>query len=199
MNVLLQSNLAIRNGLIRNKLAIRNHFLWPICHLFHKDNELLALRNNSRATKKFLIAKFDCTWTLDGWSMRQSSHRPKVLYWGLSDFYLYCPLYHRSSCTQLSILESSLLGVKRTREYLHPTRWQYFLINYLHDYSFASGHRLNPKSRYFHPNLDWQLYFHLILDELSHYCAHLLFVYIGLDCLTIPIVESVKEWKINSI
>ena len=32
-----QSNLAIRNGLIRNKLVIRNHFLWPICHLLHKD------------------------------------------------------------------------------------------------------------------------------------------------------------------
>ena len=33
----------------------------PICHLIHKDRELLALRNNFRATKKFLIAKFDCT------------------------------------------------------------------------------------------------------------------------------------------
>ena len=57
----IQSNLAIRNGFIRNKLVLRNHFLWPICHLLHKDKELLALRNNFRATKKFLIAKFDCT------------------------------------------------------------------------------------------------------------------------------------------
>ena len=57
----IQSNLAIRNGLIRNKLVLRNHFLWPICHLLHKDKELLALRNNFRVTKKFLIAKFDCT------------------------------------------------------------------------------------------------------------------------------------------
>ena len=56
-----QSNLAIRNGLIRNKLVLRNHFLWPICHLLHKDKELLALRNNFRATKRFLIAKFDFT------------------------------------------------------------------------------------------------------------------------------------------
>ena len=32
-----------------------------ICHLLHKDKELLALRNNFRATKKFLIAKFDST------------------------------------------------------------------------------------------------------------------------------------------
>ena len=56
----IQSNLAIRNGLIRNKLVLRNHFLWPICHLLHKDKELMALRNNFRATKKFLIAKFDC-------------------------------------------------------------------------------------------------------------------------------------------
>jgi len=55
----IQSNLAIRNGLIRNKLVLRNHFLLPICHLLHKDKELLALRNNFRATKKFFIAKFD--------------------------------------------------------------------------------------------------------------------------------------------
>ena len=39
-----QSNLAIRNGLIRNKLVIRNHFLWPIWHLLHKDKELLAFQ-----------------------------------------------------------------------------------------------------------------------------------------------------------
>ena len=57
---ILQSNLAIRNGLIWNKLVLRNHFTWPICHLLHKNKELLALRNNVRATKKFLIAKFDC-------------------------------------------------------------------------------------------------------------------------------------------
>ena len=29
--------------------------------VLHNDKELLALRNNFRATKKFLIAKFDCT------------------------------------------------------------------------------------------------------------------------------------------
>ena len=65
VEIFIQSNLAIRNGLIRNKLVLRNHFLWPICHLLHKDKELLALRNNFRATKKFLIAKFDCItlWT----------------------------------------------------------------------------------------------------------------------------------------
>ena len=60
-SLVLQSNLALRNCLIRNKLVLRNHFLWPICHLLHKDKELLALRNNFRATKKFLIAKVDCT------------------------------------------------------------------------------------------------------------------------------------------
>ena len=59
-----QSNLAIRNGLIRNKLVLRNHFLWPICHLLHKDKELLALRNNFTATKKFPIAKFDCMYII---------------------------------------------------------------------------------------------------------------------------------------
>ena len=30
-------------------------------NLLHKDKEHLTLRNNFRVTKKFLIAKFDCT------------------------------------------------------------------------------------------------------------------------------------------
>ena len=58
------SNLAIRNDLIRNKLVLRNHFLWSICHLPYKDKKFLALRNNFRANKKFLIAKFDCTFDI---------------------------------------------------------------------------------------------------------------------------------------
>ena len=69
-HMIVQSNLAIRNGLIRNKLVLRNHFPWPICHLLYKNKELLALRNNFRATKKFLIAKFDCSM--------QSSASPQV-------------------------------------------------------------------------------------------------------------------------
>ena len=40
---------------------LRNQFKRPICHLINKDKELLALRNNFRASKKFLIAKVDCT------------------------------------------------------------------------------------------------------------------------------------------
>ena len=59
-----QSNLAIRNGLIRNKLVLGNHFPWPICHLLDKVKELLALRKNFRANKKFLIAKFDLLYFL---------------------------------------------------------------------------------------------------------------------------------------
>ena len=43
------------------KLANKERFdKEPICHLLHKDKELLALRSNFRATKKFLISKFDC-------------------------------------------------------------------------------------------------------------------------------------------
>ena len=57
----IQSNLVIRNVLIRNKLVLRNHFLWPIVNLLHKDKEYLALRVNSRVTKKSLITKFDCS------------------------------------------------------------------------------------------------------------------------------------------
>ena len=45
----------------KEQIGIKENFLWLICHLLHKDEELLALRNNIRATKKFLIAKFDCT------------------------------------------------------------------------------------------------------------------------------------------
>ena len=53
----LQSNLVIRNVL---KLVLRNHFPLPIDNLLHKYKEHLALRNNFRVTKKFLITKFDC-------------------------------------------------------------------------------------------------------------------------------------------
>ena len=33
----------------------------PFVNLLHKDKEHLALRNNFRVTKKFLITKFDCS------------------------------------------------------------------------------------------------------------------------------------------
>ena len=32
-----------------------NHFLWPICHLLHKNKEHLPLRNNFRVTKSSLF------------------------------------------------------------------------------------------------------------------------------------------------
>ena len=47
----IQSNLVIRNVLIRNKIVLRNHFPWPNANLLHKDKEHLALRNNFRVTK----------------------------------------------------------------------------------------------------------------------------------------------------
>ena len=47
---------------VNGKLVTGNGSLIPICYLLHKDKELLALRNNFRATQKFLIAKFDCTY-----------------------------------------------------------------------------------------------------------------------------------------
>ena len=49
-----------KDGLMRNKLVLRNHFPWPICYLLHKDKikEHLALRNNFRATEKFLKIQF---------------------------------------------------------------------------------------------------------------------------------------------
>ena len=59
----LQSNFVIRNVL---KLVLRNHFPLPIDNLLHKYKEHLALRNNFRATKKFLITKFDCSTKMGG-------------------------------------------------------------------------------------------------------------------------------------
>ena len=52
------SNLVIENCLIRNKLVLRNHFPWPIVNLLHKEKEHLALRNNFKVTKKFIIPKY---------------------------------------------------------------------------------------------------------------------------------------------
>ena len=49
----------LKNVLIRNKLLLRNHFRDQFANLLHKEKEHLALRNNFRVTKKFLIAKFD--------------------------------------------------------------------------------------------------------------------------------------------
>ena len=44
----------------KEQIGIKEPFPVTICHSLHKDKELLALRDNFRATKKFLIAKFDC-------------------------------------------------------------------------------------------------------------------------------------------
>ena len=38
--------------------GVKEPFPLAKCHLLHKDKEHLASRNNFRATKKFLIAKF---------------------------------------------------------------------------------------------------------------------------------------------
>ena len=46
-----KSNLVIRNGLIRNKLVLRNHFLWPVANLLNKNKEHITLENNFRMTK----------------------------------------------------------------------------------------------------------------------------------------------------
>ena len=54
MENVVQSNLVIMNVLIRNKLALRNHFLWPNANFLHKDKEHFALRNNFSVTKNSL-------------------------------------------------------------------------------------------------------------------------------------------------
>ena len=42
----------------KQQLGVKEPF--PVTKLLHKDKEHLALRNNFRVTKKFLITKFDC-------------------------------------------------------------------------------------------------------------------------------------------
>ena len=44
----------------KEQTVIKEPFSVTNLPLIHKDKELLSLRNNFRATKKFLIAKFDC-------------------------------------------------------------------------------------------------------------------------------------------
>ena len=72
LKALIQSNLVIRNGLIRHKLVLRNHFPWPIVNLLNKVKEHLVLRNNFNVTKKFYITKFDCSnfcvWSYKDWT-----------------------------------------------------------------------------------------------------------------------------------
>ena len=64
------------SGLLRICIwTLRNHFPWLICHLLYKDEEHLALRNNFRVTKKFLITKFDCTYI--GWNKTEIFFSPK--------------------------------------------------------------------------------------------------------------------------
>ena len=55
------STYTVKLGLIRNKLVLTNHFLWPIDNLLYKCKEHFTSKNNFRVTKKFLITKFDCT------------------------------------------------------------------------------------------------------------------------------------------
>ena len=43
----------------KEQIGVKEPF--PMTNLLHKDKERLALRNNFRLTKKFLIPKFDCT------------------------------------------------------------------------------------------------------------------------------------------
>ena len=55
-----KSNLALFKELFdKEQIGIKEPFPVTNFYLLHKDKELLALRNNFRATKKFLIAKVD--------------------------------------------------------------------------------------------------------------------------------------------
>ncbi len=47
----------------KEQIGVKEPFpILRIVNLLHKDKEHLALRNNFRVTKKFLITKFDCMY-----------------------------------------------------------------------------------------------------------------------------------------
>ena len=73
----LQSILVIKNVLIRNKLVLISWNPMPI--YLHTDKEHLALRNNSRVTKKFLITKFDCTYVDFNAQVEKAMPRPRYV------------------------------------------------------------------------------------------------------------------------
>ena len=49
----------------KEQIGVKEPFLVTCANLLHKDKEHLALRNNLRVTKKFLITSFDCTFKGD--------------------------------------------------------------------------------------------------------------------------------------
>ena len=49
-----------KERLDKEQIGVKEPFPVTI-RILHKDKEHLALRNNFRVTKKFLITKFDCT------------------------------------------------------------------------------------------------------------------------------------------
>ena len=49
----------------KEKIGVKGPFSMTIINLLHTDKELLALRNNFRVRKKFLITKFDCIGKFD--------------------------------------------------------------------------------------------------------------------------------------
>ena len=55
-------NLGNKERFDKEQIGIKEPFSVTNLHLLHKDKELWALRNNFKATKKFLIAKFECTY-----------------------------------------------------------------------------------------------------------------------------------------
>ena len=47
----------------KEQIGVKEPFLVTCANLLQKDKEHLALRDNLRVTKKFLITKFDCSRT----------------------------------------------------------------------------------------------------------------------------------------
>ena len=62
----------------KEQIGIKEPFSVTNCHLHHKDKELLALRNNFRAAKKFLIAKFDSSFNTNQYKKYHRFERSKI-------------------------------------------------------------------------------------------------------------------------
>jgi len=90
----------------KEQIGIKEPF--PVTNLLHKDKELLALRNNFRATKKFFIAKFDYI------SLFSCFLQPISKFDQQTTFYNFCPIHLKKKIIiqNLIIVKNAFLRLK---------------------------------------------------------------------------------------
>ena len=78
-----QSNLAIRSSLIMKKFLLRNHFLWPICHLLHKDKSWFDKLRDIPMSENVNSPIFCSNWPIQRFKIRPTSNliNPKRIWY----------------------------------------------------------------------------------------------------------------------